>query len=305
MSSSTSVPGALPDSLNIPLFALEKALAVQPRSKTAPVRRDSRGAATPPRGDREVTSPTSFLSGIFGGVAEGDPREDPRASRREFVAATCTSAASTRLDDPPPVREFHAAAHSSEGGTKHHLLLRSQSALPSEDEGDRPPVLRALPWYEGERARITSLEFSPGPAHDRLLCGTAGGGAYVIHSGAILARAGSEDGDGTGDGDGGVPPIPGDTPGDGAAPTIQVLCNAGPGIVSVLWWRRRARDAASAGDDAVSSLVPAPSPVAVACASSGAIHFWDGVWGARLCSVTIPGRIERAELVDAGDTLGQ
>ena len=34
------------------------------------------------------------------------------------------------------------------------------------------------------------------------------------------------------------------------------------------------------------------------------MHFWDGLWGARLCSVTIPGRIERAELVDAGDTLG-
>jgi hypothetical protein len=44
------------------------------------------------------------------------------------------------------------------------------------------PVLRALPWYEGANARITSLAFSPGPAHHRLLCGVAGGGVYVIPS---------------------------------------------------------------------------------------------------------------------------
>ena len=43
-------------------------------------------------------------------------------------------------------------------------------------------MLRALPWYEGAMARITSLAFSPGPAHHRLLCGVAGGGVYVIPS---------------------------------------------------------------------------------------------------------------------------
>ena len=169
---------------------------------------------------------------------------------------------------------------------------------------DRPVLAR----YPGTKAsaRASRLSSSVPVRRTIVYCAVPPVAARTSSTPARSSRApGPRTGTGPGTGaGGGVPPSPGTPQGDGAAPTIQVLCNAGPGIVSVLWWRRRARDAASAGDDAVSSLVPAP-PVAVACASSGAIHFWDAVRGARLCSVTIPGRIERAELVDAGDTLGQ
>ena len=162
-------------------------------------------------------------------------------------------------------------------------------------------MLRALPWYEGERARITSLEFSPGPTHDRLLCGTAGAARTSSTPARSSARR-VRGRDGTRDGDG-VPPIPGDIPGDGAAPTIQVLCNAGPGIVSVLG------GVAARGRGSAGTTPSRPRPRAPRRRRRVRVErrdsFWDGVWGARLCSVTIPGRIERAELVDAGDTLGQ
>ena len=290
-----------PAPMGIPLFAVDKTLAVQPRSKPGGERARHRRRDSGDSGAVEgAASPSKFLSGIFGGV--GDDADvaaaEARSSRREFVAATCTSASTARPGDPPPPRAFHAAAHCSEEGAKHHLLLR---AAPLDAKGRvaepaPPPALRALPWYDGQRSRITAMEFSPGPLHERLLCGTAGGGVYVIPSAAFLDPDQTSRGEGEGEGEGEGAAAAGERVADANQPSIAVLCSAGPEIVSALWWRRR-----RAPPDHPSP----PSPVAIACASSGEIRLWDGDSGAPLCAVFVGGRVDAAALVDGGDAWGQ
>ena len=66
---------------------------------------------------------------------------------REFVAAAC--AASGERGG----RTFVGAACSEEG-SRHHLLLRAA-------DKSRPPVLRALPWYEGSKVRRRQRKLDP------------------------------------------------------------------------------------------------------------------------------------------------
>ena len=199
--------------LDIPLFAVEKVLAVRSRSKDpgGEVRRSSSTSSPAAGGSARASSDPP--SGAFASEddASGAAGRAPRAreGRRELVAAACTSEAAARPGDPPATRVFHAAAHASEEGTRHHLLLRAERvaragtsegaerASDADEKNARARFNKMLPWYEGEQARITSLEFSPpccssdadGPL---LLCGTRGGGVYVIPAGAAL-RASSED----------------------------------------------------------------------------------------------------------------
>ena len=171
-------------SLDIPLFAVEKVLAVRPRSKDMGDTRRSSTTSSPLRGgSARASNDTNFMSGIFAGdddvsgaSGKAQRQREAREGRREFLAATCTSDASARPGDPPATRVFHAAAHASEEGTRHHLLLRSERV-----DADQAPSMRALPWYEGAEARIKSLEFSPcsgdtsTSSNQMLLCGTEGG----------------------------------------------------------------------------------------------------------------------------------
>jgi hypothetical protein len=313
--------------LDIPLFAVEKVLAVRSRSKDpgGEVRRSSSTSSPAAGGSARASSDPP--SGAFASEddASGAAGRAPRAreGRRELVAAACTSEAAARPGDPPATRVFHAAAHASEEGTRHHLLLRAERvarAGTSEgaerasdaDEKNARSTRSTLPWYEGEQARITSLEFSPpccssdadGPL---LLCGTRGGGVYVIPAGAAL-RASSEDAE---DAEG------------AAAPAIRVLRTAGSPIVSALWWRKRvcsgktgttggvsgSSGSVSSMDGSCSNLEQSPetgeqSLVAVACARDGEIRFWSAR-GAPLCAVFVGGRAAGAAAVDAGPDLGQ
>lgn len=313
---STNEPSGV--SLGLPLFAVDKVLATHPRgngSNPAGSRgRHAGGTSTPP----PSSSSGSFLSGFFGGVGGvgggvggpaggGGGGDRTHGEAREFVAAACTSVAlaspsgGAREGASPPARVFHAAAQCSEDGRKHHLLLRAVTVPRADGSGDAGgdedddtgttagenrshagPVLRALPWYEGPDARITSLAFSPPPAQDRLLCGTAGGAVYVIPSAALLGSGGAG---------GGAPP-----------PSIQVLCSAGPPIKAALWWRRRGGDRGSlhSGKGVQGDARNQTRDVAIAAAGNGEVRFWDALSGAPLCAVCVGGRVESAELVDAG-----
>jgi hypothetical protein len=231
--------------LDIPLFAVEKVLAVRSRSKDAggEVRQSSSTSSPAAGGSARASSDPS--SGAFAGEddASGAAGRAPRAreGRREFVAAACTSEATARPGDPPATHVFHAAAHASEEGTRHHLLLRAERVASDASSGGAGTTgtasgasggsdalnagTRALPWYEGEHACITSLEFSPPTCSPRgdgplLLCGTRGGGVYVIPAGAALAFNAESESDAS------------------AAPAIRVLCTSGSPIVSALWWRK-------------------------------------------------------------------
>ena len=314
--------------LDIPLFAVEKVLAVRSRSKDpgGEVRRSSSTSSPAAGGSARASSDPP--SGAFASEddASGAAGRAPRAreGRRELVAAACTSEAAARPGDPPATRVFHAAAHASEEGTRHHLLLRAERvaragtsegaerASDADEKNARARFNKMLPWYEGEQARITSLEFSPpccssdadGPL---LLCGTRGGGVYVIPAGAAL-RASSEDAE---DAEG------------AAAPAIRVLRTAGSPIVSALWWRKRVSSGktgkiftkksvvggVSSMDGSCPNLEPysetgEQSLVAVACARDGEIRFWSAR-GAPLCAVFVGGRAASAAAVDAGPDLGQ
>ena len=320
--------------LDIPLFAVEKVLAVRSRSKDpgGEVRRSSSTSSPAARGSARASSdPPSgaFASEDDASGAAGRAPRRPREGRRELVAAACTSEAAARPGDPPATRVFHAAAHASEEGTRHHLLLRAERvaragtslgpsgaerASDADEKNARARFNKMLPWYEGEQARITSLEFSPpccssdadGPL---LLCGTRGGGVYVIPAGAAL-RASSEDAE---DAEG------------AAAPAIRVLRTAGSPIVSALWWRKRVSSGktgktfsreeksvvggVSSMDGSCSNLesyseTGEQSLVAVACARDGEIRFWSAR-GAPLCAVVVGGRAASAAAVDAGPDLGQ
>ena len=262
--------------LDIPLFAVEKVLAVRPRSKDAggEVRQSSSTSSPAAGGSARASSDPS--SGAFAGEddASGAAGRAPRAreGRREFVAAACTSEAAARPGDPPATRVFHAAAHASEEGTRHHLLLRAErvaSDASSEGAGASGAAsgasgasdalnagTRALPWYEGEHARITSLEFSPPCCSPRgegplLLCGTRGGGVYVVPAGAALALASESETESE----------------SSAAPAIRVLCTSGSPIVSALWWRKHASSLVNAPER--SEKLDTSSLVAVACARNG------------------------------------
>ena len=297
--------------LDIPLFAVEKVLAVRPRSKDAggEVRQSSSTSSPAAGGSARASSDPS--SGAFAGEddASGAAGRAPRAreGRREFVAAACTSEAAARPGDPPATRVFHAAAHASEEGTRHHLLLRAErvaSDASSEGAGASGAAsgasgasdalnagTRALPWYEGEHARITSLDFSPPCCSPRgdgplLLCGTRGGGVYVVPAGAALALASESETESE----------------SSAAPAIRVLCTSGSPIVSALWWRKHASSLGNAPER--SEKVDTSSLVAVACARNGEIRFWSAS-GAPLCAVFVGGRAAGAAAVDAGPDLGQ
>ena len=276
--------------LDIPLFSVEKVLSVLPRSKDASgeARRGSSASSPAAGGSARASLEPTFTSGIFTGDDDGPgtagrpPRaRETREGRRELVAAACTSDAGARPGDPPAARVFHAAAHASEEGTRHHLFLRSERA---GDSADPSPSARALPWYEGEQARITSLEFSPcalategGPL---LLCGTRGGGVYVIPAGAALGDSFEDSGGRVGS----------DSSGE---PAIRVLCTAGAPIRSALWWRKY-----GAFHDDRDALV------AVACAANGEIRFWSSI-GKPLCAVFAGGRASSAAAVDGGEAAGQ
>jgi hypothetical protein len=296
--------------LDIPLFAVEKVLAVRSRSKDAggEVRQSSSTSSPAAGGSARASNDPS--SGAFAGEddASGAAGRAPRAreGRREFVAAACTSEATARPGDPPATHVFHAAAHASEEGTRHHLLLRAErvaSDASSEGAGTTGTAsgasggsdalnsgTRALPWYEGEHARITSLEFSPPCCSPRgdgplLLCGTRGGGVYVIPAGAALAFESESESDAS------------------AAPAIRVLCTSGSPIVSALWWRKH-KSACVENAPEGSEKVDTSSLVAVACARNGEIRFWSAS-GAPLCAVFVGGRASFAAAVDAGPDLGQ
>ena len=293
--------------LGVPLFEADKVFAVQAARGSGPKkssgRSRSQGACQPRVCDpMDGLAPGKFLSGIFGGA--GDEDEDdgedassspsreapddpdaPEHTRREFVAATCSSAFDTRPGDARPARVFHAAAHSSEGFTKHHLLLRAEERTHTagDDDEDRPPVLRALPWYEGVGGRITSMAFSPGPVNDRLLCGTADGGVYVIPCDSVLA--GEKD-----EGKEEIGTKKKKKRGSKDEPMIQVLSAGGSAVVATAWWRRdREEDAA------------------VVVTAAGEVKFWvpnergGDAPSPRVVELGL-GRAESAELVDAGDT---
>ena len=311
----------LPPPLDIPLFAVEKVLAVRPRSKDADGEVQRSSFTSSPNAGSSARASGDPASGAF---ASEDDASDTRAAgraeelakkregRREFVAAACTSEAAARPGDPPATRVFHAAAHTSEEGTRHHLELRAERAASEGGAESGGALFRALPWYEGEQARVTSLEFSPGPAGcsddagdgPLLLCGTRGGGVYVIPAGAALAETETER-----------------EPGAAArGPAARVLCTAGAPIVSALWWRKRASSTSSslADDDDARRNKPPGEPasftthrksgdsslVAVACAATGEIRFWSAR-GAPLCAVFAGGRAFGAAVVDAGADLGQ
>ena len=109
---------AYPRALGIPLFGVDKLLAVQPR-KPPPTTSPSSGGAPPP----PQRSPSqTFFSDLFGGGVTGGGAQQEDA--REFVAATCTSEVTARSGDAAPARTFVAAACSEEG-LKHHLMLRA------------------------------------------------------------------------------------------------------------------------------------------------------------------------------------
>ena len=196
--SDTEQDDELAPSLDIPLFAVEKVLSVRPRGRKdggEDTRRSSTTSSPGRGGSARVSNEPTFMSGVYDdapGTSGRAPLHGRREGRREFLAAACTSDANARPGDPTATRVLHAAALASEEGTRHDLLLRSEGAGASEfadDPGDAsPPTARALPWYHGADARITSMEFSPLCAEARpnnrggstpprmLLCGTEGGG---------------------------------------------------------------------------------------------------------------------------------
>ena len=152
-------------------------------------RRDS-GDSRRRRGRRVlVASALRHLPGVGDDAdvarAGGGALEPPRVRRRHVHV---------RLDrtpggSAPRWRAFHAAAHCSEEGRDAGLLLR---AAPAGRE--RPRRRTGAPPPRSERSRRRPAlqnhrdEFSPGPLHERLLCGTAGGGGpFVIPSAAFLA----------------------------------------------------------------------------------------------------------------------
>ncbi|ACO65241.1 predicted protein [Micromonas commoda] len=323
----SSSAGADLTPLGLPLFEADKVFAVQaareaggPKKSASRVR--SLGACQPQRvcDPMDGLAPGNFLQGIFGaGAGDGDedgdragassspsipPGSHDPASSREFVAATCSNAfdARRRLGAARLTRVFHAAAHSSEGFTKHHLLLRAEDTAPHMDgvngvngleTPNKPPVLRALPWYEGEGGRIVSMAFGPAPMDDRLLCGTADGGVYVIPCDAVLAGDAARD-----ESEGEKEPDEEAEVGDRKKtkktktkkgrpePMIQVLNAGGSAVVSVAWLR--ASDAAG-------------HPTAVVVTAAGEVKFWAAPSFSSLASAKVGcARAESAELVDAG-----
>ena len=193
----SSSAGADLTPLGLPLFEADKVFAVQaareaggPKKSASRVR--SLGACQPQRvcDPMDGLAPGNFLQGIFGaGAGDGDedgdragassspsipPGSHDPASSREFVAATCSNAfdARRRLGAARPTRVFHAAAHSSEGFTKHHLLLRAEDTAPHMDgvngvNGlETPKNPRCSARCRGTRARAagsSSMAFGPAP----------------------------------------------------------------------------------------------------------------------------------------------
>jgi len=321
--SDTEQDDELAPSLDIPLFAVEKVLSVRPRGRKdggEDTRRSSTTSSPGRGGSARVSNEPTFMSGVYDdapGTSGRAPLHGRREGRREFLAAACTSDANARPGDPTATRVLHAAALASEEGTRHDLLLRSEGAGASEfadDPGDAsPPTARVLPWYHGADARITSMEFSPLCAEARpnnrggstpprmLLCGTEGGGVYVVAAGALLSTGAGE----------------GDARTNQASTTrgVRVLCTSGSRICSVLWWRRHAvRSAGSdvsdgssdggAGSSAGSSASDNHELVAVACAQNGEVRFWNPT-GDPVCAVFVGGRAAGAAVVDTGASLGQ
>ena len=319
--------------LGLPLFEADKVFAVQAAreaggAKKSASRVRSLGACQPQRvcDPMDGLAPGNFLQGIFGvGAGDGDEDGDragassspsippgsddrehaPEHATREFVAATCSNAfdARRRPGAARPTRVFHAAAHSSEGFTRHHLLLRAEYTDGGGGgkglETPKPPVLRALPWYEGEGGRIVAMAFGPAPMDDGLLCGTADGGAYVIPCDAVLAGDAARDdseeekesveeaevGNGK-KGKKGKKAGKTKTKKGRPEPMIQVLNAGGSAVVSVAWLR--ASDAAG-------------HPTAVVVTAAGEVKFWAAPSFSSLPSAKVGcARAESAELVDAG-----
>ena len=330
--------------LGLPLFEADKVFAVQAAreaggAKKSASRVRSLGACQPQRvcDPMDGLAPGNFLQGIFGvGAGDGDEdgdragassspsiphdgSDDPAApdhAKREFVAATRSNAFGTRRPTSGPsasihpmarpTRVFHAAAHSSEGFTRHHLLLRAEDTAPIDGgEGSdtpKPPVLRALPWYEGEGGRIVPMAFGPAPMDDRLLCGTADGGVYVIPCDAVLAGDAARDeseeekesdeeaevGDGkkTKKTKKAKKAEKTKTKKGRPEPMIQVLNAGGSAVVSVAWLRASDADG---------------HPTAVVVTAAGEVKFWAAPSFSSLGSAQVGcARAESAELVDAG-----
>ena len=154
-------------------------------------------------------------------------------------------------------------------------------------------MLRALPWYEGEGGRIVAMAFGPAPMDDRLLCGTADGGVYVIPCDAVLAGDAARD-ESEEEKESDEEAEVGDrkktkktkTKKGRPEPMIQVLNAGGSAVVSVAWLR--ASDAAG-------------HPTAVVVTAAGEVKFWAAPSFSSLASAKVGcARAESAELVDAG-----
>ncbi|KAK3239349.1 hypothetical protein CYMTET_50728 [Cymbomonas tetramitiformis] len=248
-------------SMELDMFRLEKLLGVHLKAKP---------------GMSSLPNVFGFISELLGDtVPSGQGGMASTAGGHtddhEFVAAACSGAVTGILQGS----EFTSGgphvliAAASSSLQEHHLLLCAV-------EKGHKPVLRALPWYDGPKARITALAFNS--TGEFLLTGTAGGAVHIVPAAALLSSPRQPI---QGGAEGGGPEkwsSSGDPKGGQAA---RALCSFGPVVISVVWWQR--------------SLDK--QDIAIAVARSGEVRFWNCTTGQPLCACVVGGRLEAATLV--------
>ena len=185
--------------------------------------------------DLDNKSPTG--AGLVSALSDalGLEASSGAAASGQFTAAACGGGGASGMD-------LLAVAVA---GARNAVLLRGTRPV-SVTARDPPPkhLLHALPWYDGSRSHVTSLQFTPPGGSDSLLACTSGGGVYVIRTAEALAPArqrGAQD----------------------ASRPVVTLATGGSPVVAVAWWVR-------AGDGV---------EFAIAAYQSGDVRFWDPLTG--------------------------
>ena len=144
-----------------------------------------------------------------------------------------------------------ADADAREGGMGENYLVSRDGRLADARTST------ASPWYDGSRARILASAHSR--EGDRLLCCTAGGGAYVVPIWELARDAGGR-------------------------AAMRALASRGPRPASAVWWYRALE------------LEREDKVVAICVGVDGEVRAWDADRGAPLGACVVGGKCASAEL---------
>jgi len=182
-----------------------------------------------------------------------------RARARRHAEVLCASA--TTFEGSERCGKMHAVACGAVGARadadarevgvgENYLVSRDGRAAEAR-------TATASPWYDGSRARILACAHSRDG--DRLLCCTAGGGAYVVPIWEVARDAGGR-------------------------AAMRALASRGPRPASAVWWYRALE---LEREDAV---------VAICVGVDGEVRAWDADRGAPLGACVVGGKVASAEL---------